>query len=127
MRRLIAAFVAVVLLIAPSAAQTLPADPQVALDALILGSPAPTQARPGEPAPAADETIFGMSYGQAALVATGVVAGAALINTVFGANLGTILGVLYVGHLVVEAALVASGAGAAWGFGWFDEGPADAL
>jgi hypothetical protein len=46
-----------------------------------------------------------------------------LINSMVGANLGTILGVLYVGHLVVEATLVAGGAGAGWWMGWWDDEP----
>lgn len=128
MRSVLAILLAAVVLIAPAQAQTPPVDPQAALDAIILGSPPPAQPTAAEKTMATDEaTILGMSYGQAVLVGTGVVAGAVVVNTMFGTNLGTILGALYVGHLVVEAVLVASGAGAAWGFGWFGEDPADAL
>lgn len=128
MRRVFAIFLAAAVLIAPAQAQTLPADPKAALDAFMLGPP-PTAPSMGA-APAGlpeDNTVLGISYGKAAVIGAGVVAGAVLINSVFGTNLGTILGALYVGHLVVEAVLVASGAGAAWGFGWFGADPADAL
>lgn len=131
MRRFLVAILAVACFVVPAQAQTqtqtqtappLSANPQAALDALILGAPPP----PPPPDPAAgaaspDEgTILGMSYPQAALAGAGVVAAAALINWTIGGNLGTILGALYVGHLVVEAALVAGGAGASWGLGWWD-------
>lgn len=128
MRRVLAIFLAAAMLIAPAQAQTLPADPQAALDAFMLGPPPSAPSTAGEPANSPeDNTVLGMSYGKAAAIGAGVVAGAVLINSAFGTNLGTLLGVLYVGHLVVEAVLVASGAGAAWGFGWFGEDPAEAL
>ncbi len=72
----------------------------------------------------AQDTILGTDYGTAALVTAAVLAGAVAINAVVAPNLGTALGVLYVGHLAVEAALVFTGAGAGWSLGlWGGDSP----
>jgi hypothetical protein len=90
-------------------------------------APVAARAAPDAPDPGVvtEDTILGMTYDKAATVAAAVTVGAVVVNMVVGANIGTILGALYVGHLMVEAALVASGAGAGWGLGlWDDNVPA---
>lgn len=64
-------------------------------------------------------TILGMTYTQAALVSAAVVGSALVVNSLVGANLGTTLAVLYVGHLIVEAGIVAMAAGGSLGLGWW--------
>ena len=64
-------------------------------------------------------TILGMTYTQAALVSAAVVGSALVVNSLVGANLGTTLAVLYVGHLIVEAGIVAIAAGSSLGLGWW--------
>jgi hypothetical protein len=64
-------------------------------------------------------TILGMTYTQAALVSAAVVGSALVVNSLVGANLGTTLAVLYVGHLIVEAGIVAIAAGGSLGLGWW--------
>lgn len=93
----------------------------------LTAAPEAARAAPDPPDPRAvtEDTILGMTYDKAATVAAAVTVGAVVVNMVVGANVGTILGALYVGHLMVEAVLVASGAGAGWGLGlWDDYAPA---
>jgi hypothetical protein len=104
MRRLAGIFVALALCV-------LPVDTRAASDM-------PTE-RP------AQGITVNMDYGTAALVTAAVIAGAVAINAFVAPNVGTVLGALYVGHLVVEAAIVLTGAGAGWGFGLWDDAPTD--
>ena len=70
--------------------------------------------------------ILGMSYATAAAVTVAVVAGAVVVNSVVGANAGTVLAAVYIGHLVVEVGIVAVAAGGSFlGIGWWadDEQP----
>ncbi|MGA0344861.1 MAG: hypothetical protein ACO37B_07350 [Arenicellales bacterium] len=70
-----------------------------------------------------EPTILGMTYTQAALASAAVVGGALVINSFVGANLGTTLAVLYVGHLIVEAGIVALAAGGSLGLSWWSDDP----
>lgn len=70
-------------------------------------------------------TILGMTYPQAALVSAAIVGGALVINSLVGANLGTTLAALYVGHLIVEAGIVAIAAGGSLGLNWWADDTSD--
>jgi len=70
-------------------------------------------------------TILGMTYPQATLVSAAIVGGALVINSLVGANLGTTLAALYVGHLIVEAGIVAIAAGGSLGLNWWADDTSD--
>ena len=42
-----------------------------------------------------------------------------IVNSLLGVNIGTTLAVLYVGHLIVEAGIVAAAAGGSLGLSWW--------
>lgn len=88
----------------------------------IADLPVPSQhSNPSGDDGGAEPTILGMTYAQAALASAAVVGGALVINSFVGANLGTTLAVLYVGHLIVEAGIVALAAGGSLGLSWWSD------
>lgn len=74
---------------------------------LLIAHPAAAQVGPVPPAEpdAVESTILGMSYGTAAVVAAGAVAGAVALNAL-APNLGTVVVALYVAHWVVAGAVI---------------------
>ena len=66
-----------------------------------------------------ESLILGLTYPEAALTTAAVVGGVLLVNSLLGVNIGTTLAVLYVGHLIVEAGIVAVAAGSSLGLSWW--------
>jgi hypothetical protein len=66
-----------------------------------------------------ESLILGLTYSEAALTTAAVVGGVLIANSLLGVNIGTTLAVLYVGHLIVEAGIVAVAAGSSLGLSWW--------
>jgi hypothetical protein len=66
-------------------------------------------------------TILGVSYKQAAVISAVVIGGALVVNSLIGANVGTTIAVIYIGHLIVEAGIVAATAGGSLGLSWWND------
>ena len=66
-----------------------------------------------------ESLILGLTYPEAALTTAAVVGGVLIVNSLLGVNIGTTLAVLYVGHLIVEAGIVAAAAGGSLGLSWW--------
>ena len=60
-----------------------------------------------------------LPYSEAALTTAAVVGGVLIANSLLGVNIGTTLAGLYVGHLIVEAGIVAVAAGSSLGLSWW--------
>jgi len=66
-------------------------------------------------------TFLGVSYKHAAVISAVVIGGALVVNSLIGANVGTTIVVVYVGHLIVEAGIVAAAAGGSLGLSWWTD------
>ncbi len=66
-------------------------------------------------------TFLGVSYKHAAVISAVVIGGALVVNSLIGANVGTTIAVVYVGHLIVEAGIVAAAAGGSLGLSWWTD------